>query len=63
MKVKTLIAATLLAASPAIMAHSGHDHSHWTANLIHIVAGLSVLGAGVVAYVMVKANKKAAQDK
>jgi len=62
MKKKTFISTAVLLASPAVLAHAGHDHSAWTASLIHTVAALSLAGVAFIAY-KVLTNKKTTQQK
>lgn len=61
MKMKKIITSAALLAAPAVFAHAGHDHTAWTAGLIHTVAALSIAGAVVLLYKYVKANKQAQQ--
>ncbi|MFV0276023.1 MAG: hypothetical protein ACK5HY_02415 [Parahaliea sp.] len=47
--VPTLSMAGLLAAAPAALAHSGHDHGHWSSVAIHSLTLLALAGVvGVV---------------
>ncbi|RJG39541.1 hypothetical protein [Motilimonas pumila] len=43
-----LTLATSLMASSQVMAHEGHDHSHWTSEPIHLITALAVAGVALV---------------
>jgi len=47
MKLKTVmpISTTLLVLPTEILAHPGHDHSHWSSPLLHSIFAITLLAA------------------
>lgn len=43
-------------------AHSGHDHSHWSAGLIHSLLALSVVAVAASAFFWLKRSKRSQQN-
>ena len=58
---KSLIIVCLTLFASGALAHAGHDHQHWTSDIIHLVAigaGLSVAALGGYLLLRKRANKK-----
>ena len=57
---KNLLTASAIAFaySPIALSHPGHDHSHWTANSVHLMFAASIVGVIAVAvFAMKKIHK------
>ncbi|WP_426358172.1 hypothetical protein ACPUVO_17290 [Pseudocolwellia sp. HL-MZ19] len=55
---KIFLATFIVLFSNASLAHSGHDHSHWSSNLTHLILALStvsIVALGV--YLLRRKNK------
>lgn len=44
--------------STNVIAHAGHDHSHWTSPLAHSIFGLSILAVVGIAVWKIKTRSK-----
>lgn len=59
---KLILVGSAMLTSMSVSAHSGHDHSHWSSDLLHAMFYLSLAAAaGALAFATKKyANKKKA---
>jgi hypothetical protein len=61
MKAKVALALATAAASQSVLAHPGHDHSHWLSNPIHalsVLAAAAIIGTAVYAIAKKKQAEK-----
>lgn len=52
---------SLLVLSTSVLAHGGHDHSHWTSPYLHVLLYLSIVAVSVgvtIAYVNFTSKSK-----
>lgn len=46
------------------LAHSGHDHSHWTSDLLHILFYASIAGViAAISYMLIKRKSKTSRNQ
>lgn len=58
---RTLIATLAGFTSTSVLAHTGHDHSHWLSEPIHALSALAIVSVVAIAAVMSK--RKLAKKK
>lgn len=60
---KKIVPALVLFSPLSAIAHEGHDHSHWSSNIIHLGIALSTITAVALVAYLVKRHRANKQDK